>query len=272
MTEKKDNVTPIRGAEIIEHPSVRREGDPDWLTAANLVSGDFAEQVGGQPAALDGTIPDTPIPGLEESVELSRTARKPEGNETIRQVLEEARPRSRALTAIEREEQEAEAERRRIVLEQEMADLRFEAELKAKRVKPMSADSRGIQWTVLLGVVLIGAAAFAISYGAVYEVAGWTGWAQWQMILTPLLFDAGIIVFTFLSFIRMERGESTLWTFLLAEALTVASAFAQVIHTLDTSPRQDLELTVACVIATLPPLILSATSYFAGRTIFRKRK
>jgi len=139
--------------------------------------------------------------------------------------------------------------------------------------EPMRADKPWVRRLVLAGVVFIGIAAFAISFGAIYDVAGWTGWAPWQQILTPLLFDAGIVVFTFLSFIRLERGDAAWTTFLLAEALTVASSIIQVIHTLDTSPMEpsSIELYVACVIAAMPPLILSASSYLTGRTIFRKR-
>lgn len=301
MDDDKKNVTPIRP-----------ETDPSWLKTANQLRDDVEADTGTPTAldetiksydpVIDKVVkrvreilPDdrvyTDIPGLEESAELAKTAHPARGL-TVREALERARdgqnvpllnvfpgeepePRpakTRALTAIERAEQEAEAERRQIALDRELGDLRFEAEQNAKRVHPMSADTRPIQWAVLLGVALIGAAAFAISYGAVYEIAGWTGWDQWQMILTPLLLDAGIIVFTFLSFIRMERGTSALATFLLAEALTLLSSAAQVIHTLSTSPREGVELWVACAISALPPLILSASSYLAGRTIFRRPK
>lgn len=142
----------------------------------------------------------------------------------------------------------------------------------ARKARPISADTKRVQGFVLTGVVLIGAAAFAISYGALYEVAAWTGWEAWQSILTPILLDLGIIVFTFLSFIRMERHQSAVATFLLAETLTLLSAGANVLHTLDLSDREGPQLLVACAVAALPPLILSASSYLAGRTIFRVRK
>lgn len=171
------------------------------------------------------------------------------------------------------------AERAHRKIEQLNLDAQVEAERvrierarkwEAKRPDPMSADTRTIQWTVLLGVSLIGIAAFAISYGAVYELAAWTDWAQWQLILTPLLLDAGIVVFTFLSFIRIERKQNAALTFLLAELLTGISAAAQVIHTYFTSSSTGVQLIVACVVSVLPPLVLSACSYFAGRTLFRR--
>jgi hypothetical protein len=138
--------------------------------------------------------------------------------------------------------------------------------------RPMRADTPWVWNTTLITNSVIGLAAFAISFGAIFEVAEWTGWAMWQRVLTPLLFDAGIVVFTFLSFIRLERGESARATFFLAEVLTVISAVIQVIHTLHTTTSTDpVELGVACLIAAMPPLILSASSYFVGRTIFRKR-
>lgn len=138
--------------------------------------------------------------------------------------------------------------------------------------RPMRADTPWVWNTTLITNSVIGLAAFAISFGAIFEVAEWTGWAMWQRVLTPLLFDAGIVVFTFLSFIRLERGESARATFFLAEVLTVISAAIQVIHTLHTTTSTDpVELGVACLIAAMPPLILSASSYFVGRTIFRKR-
>lgn len=258
-TTSGDNVTPIRPG----HPS---QGEPDWLKTANQLGRDVADE--GTPAALDDDLE----PVLRESLEARGVPYPMAELIPSEKLLQRGQaPKSRALSAIERAEQEAEVERRQIALDRETARLQYEAKIDSKRVEPMSADTRGIQWTVLIGVTLIGAAAFAISYGAVYEVAGWTGWASWQMMLTPLLFDAGIIVFTFLSFIRMERGQSVTSTFALAELLTVLSSIAQVIHTLSISPRTGMELVVACVISAIPPLILSAASYLAGRTIFRMR-
>lgn len=154
-------------------------------------------------------------------------------------------------------------------LEAQRAEQEREIEEQAKQAKPMRANTVGFRRIVVIATALIALAAFAISYGAIYELAAWTGWAEWQLILTPLLLDAGIAVFTFLSFLRMDKGESAAPTFILAEALTLLSAIAQVIHTLGASPSTGNELIVACVIAALPPLVLSATSYFMGRTLFK---
>lgn len=156
-------------------------------------------------------------------------------------------------------------------LEAERAEQEREIAEQAKQAKPMRANTVGFRRVVVVSTGLIAIAAFAISYGAIYELAAWTGWAQWQLILTPLLLDAGIAVFTFLSFLRMDKGESAAPTFILAETLTVLSAAAQVIHTLDTSPTTGSQLAVACVIAALPPLVLSATSYFLGKTLFSRK-
>lgn len=138
------------------------------------------------------------------------------------------------------------------------------------RAKPLSADTKVFQNLILAGVVVIAGSAFAISYASLARVASWTGWDDWQTLLLPILLDLGIVVFTFLSFIRMERGE-TIWpTFLLAEALTVLSSVANVLETIDQSDRVGSQLVVACVIAALPPLILAGSSYLAGRTVFKR--
>lgn len=146
-----------------------------------------------------------------------------------------------------------------------------ELEEAAKQAKPMRANTVGFRRVVVAGTGLVAIAAFAISFGAIYELSAWTGWDQWQLILAPLLFDAGIVVFNFLSFIRMDKSESAVPTFLLAEVLTLLSSVAQVIHTLFTADVVGLQLLVACVIAALPPLVLSACSYLLGRTLFKRR-
>lgn len=154
----------------------------------------------------------------------------------------------------------------------EQAQLEADIAEQAKQAKPMRANTVGFRRAVVIGTALVAIAAFAISFGAIYELSAWTGWAQWQLLLAPLLFDAGIVVFNFLSFVRMDKGESALPTFLLAEALTVLSSVAQVIHTLYTSPETGPQLIVACVIAALPPLVLSGCSYYLGRTLFKRTK
>lgn len=151
---------------------------------------------------------------------------------------------------------------------------RLEADIaeEAKQAKPMRANTVGFRRVVLAGTGLIAVAAFAISFGAIFALSSWTGWDFWQLVLTPLLLDAGIVVFTFLSFIRLDKGEGAKATFLIAELLALLSVVAQVIHTYSTAPVVGVELAVACVIAALPPVILSLCSYFLGQTLFGRRK
>lgn len=154
----------------------------------------------------------------------------------------------------------------------EAAQIEAEIAEEAKQAKPMRANTVAFRRVVLAGTGLIAIAAFAISFGAIFELSAWTGWQLWQLVLTPLLLDAGIVVFTFLSFIRLDKGDSAWPTFILAEALASLSVAAQVIHTLETAPTVGIQLTVACIIAALPPLILSASSYLLGKTLFGRKK
>lgn len=149
------------------------------------------------------------------------------------------------------------------------AEARREAE--AKRAKPISADTKAVAYSTLAGVVLIGLAAFAISYGALVRAALWTGWDTWQAILLPLLLDLGIVVFTFLTFVRLERGERVWATILMAETLTGVSAFVNGLEAFFASPESGIRLWIAVGLASLPPLILAASSYLAGRTIFARK-
>lgn len=139
------------------------------------------------------------------------------------------------------------------------------------RAKPIPADTKPMQYTVLAGVGVIAVAAFAISYGALYRAALWTGWEDWQALLLPLLLDLGIVVFTFLTFIRMERGETILPTILLAETLTLISAFVNGTEAYFTSTETGIRLIIAVALAALPPLVLAGASYLAGRTIFERK-
>jgi hypothetical protein len=257
-----DNVTPIGRSK----PPILRETQPDWLEQANQLGRDVA----GADEATDtldadlrasleaqGVKPDEPREHLHIGQDYTFHGDKsdytiPATNHGANRIIMGGSPTSPAHPF--------------------RPIFRNPPVLESVEPEPMRADKPWVRRTILAGLVFIGLAAFAISFGAIYDVAGWTGWQPWQQLLTPLLFDAGIVVFTFLSFIRLEREQAAWSTFLLAEALTVASSVIQVIHTLDTSPMPagSVELWVACVIAAMPPLILSATSYLTGRTIFRR--
>lgn len=157
-------------------------------------------------------------------------------------------------------------------LAEEQAQLEADIAENAKQAKPMRANTVGFRRVVLAGTGLIAIAAFAISFGAIFALSSWTGWDLWQLVLTPLLLDAGIVVFTFLSFIRLDKAESAKPTFIIAETLALLSVVAQVIHTFSTAPVTGTQLVVACVISALPPLILSVCSFYLGQTLFGRKR
>lgn len=182
------------------------------------------------------------------------------------------KPRNRAgrKSDIERDQYARERLEAAHALKQTEARLAREAEFDENRMQPMSADTKGVNWAALVGIAIIGLGGFGIGFGAIYEVAAWTGYAPWQIALFPILFDVGIVVFTLLAFVRTEKGVKAWPAYLLAESLTLVSAVVQVTHVLVVSEREGPELVVACVMAAMPSLLLSACSYLAGRTIFRR--
>ncbi|MGM7670243.1 DUF2637 domain-containing protein [Microbacterium sp. A93] len=96
-----------------------------------------------------------------------------------------------------------------------------------RRINP--DDGRFIR-AVVAGVVVAGVVAFAISFTALYEVAGWLGLPPFMWWAVPVFIDLAILVYAASVLVHKARGERTLASWAALGTFTVLSVFANAAH------------------------------------------
>ena len=96
-----------------------------------------------------------------------------------------------------------------------------------RRINP--DDARFIR-LVVAGVVVAGVVAFAISFTALYEVAGWLGLPPFMWWAVPVFIDLAILVYAASVLVHKARGERTLASWAALGTFTALSVFANAAH------------------------------------------
>jgi hypothetical protein len=96
-----------------------------------------------------------------------------------------------------------------------------------RRIDP--DDGRFIR-LVVVGVALAGVVAFAISFTALYEVAGWLGLPPFMWWAVPVFIDLAILVYAASVLVHKARGERTLASWAALGTFTALSVFANAAH------------------------------------------
>lgn len=96
-----------------------------------------------------------------------------------------------------------------------------------RRIDP--DDGRFIR-LVVVGVLVAGVVAFAISFTALYEVAGWLGLPPFMWWAVPVFIDLAILVYAASVLVHKARGERTLASWSALGTFTALSVFANAAH------------------------------------------
>lgn len=96
-----------------------------------------------------------------------------------------------------------------------------------RRIDP--DDGRFIR-VVVAGVMVAGVVAFAISFTALYEVAGWLGLPPFMWWAVPVFIDLAILVYAASVLVHKARGERTLASWAALGTFTALSVFANAAH------------------------------------------
>ena len=96
-----------------------------------------------------------------------------------------------------------------------------------RRIDP--DDGRFIR-LVVVGVVVAGVVAFAISFTALYEVAAWLGLPPFMWWAVPVFIDLAILVYAASVLVHKARGERTLASWAALGTFTALSVFANAAH------------------------------------------
>ncbi len=101
---------------------------------------------------------------------------------------------------------------------------------RGKRPRRIDPDDGRFIRLVVVGVALAGVVAFAISFTALYEVAGWLGLPPFMWWAVPVFIDLAILVYAASVLVHKARGEQTLASWAALGTFTALSVFANAAH------------------------------------------
>lgn len=128
-----------------------------------------------------------------------------------------------------------------------------------KRARRFHADTPFVLGVLLFLVGALAAASFYVSFSGLYAAAEWAvGPNPPLQFAVPIMLDVAIVAFTLALFVERERGERVWGTWLAIATFALASATANILHTLDVTTAVNLgQLIVGAVISGGAPILLA---------------
>lgn len=128
-----------------------------------------------------------------------------------------------------------------------------------KRARRFHADTPFVLGVLLFLVAALAAASFYVSFSGLYAAAEWAvGVNPPLQFAVPIMLDVAIVAFTLALFVERERGEKVWGTWLAIAAFALASATANILHTLDVTTAVNLgQLIIGAVISGGAPILLA---------------
>lgn len=128
-----------------------------------------------------------------------------------------------------------------------------------KRARRFHADTPFVLGVLLFLVAALAAASFYVSFSGLYAAAEWAvGVNPPLQFAVPIMLDVAIVAFTLALFVERERGERVWATWLAIATFALASATANILHTLDVTTAVNLgQLIVGAVISGGAPILLA---------------
>lgn len=140
-----------------------------------------------------------------------------------------------------------------------------------KRARRFYADTPFVLGLLLFLVALLAAASFYVSFSGLYAAAAWAvGPNPPLQFAVPVMLDVAIVAFTLSLFVERERGDKVRWTWLAIAIFALASATANILHTLEVSTAINMgQLIVGAVISGGAPILLAFSTDKAAVKVFK---
>lgn len=140
-----------------------------------------------------------------------------------------------------------------------------------KRARRFHADTPFVLGLLLFLVALLAAASFYVSFSGLYAAAAWAvGPNPPLQFAVPVMLDVAIVAFTLSLFVERERGDKVRWTWLAIAIFALASATANILHTLEVSTAINMgQLIVGAVISGGAPILLAFSTDKAAVKVFK---
>lgn len=131
-------------------------------------------------------------------------------------------------------------------------------------------DTRGVQWTVVGLVGLLGLTSFAVSFRALHDVAAWAGIGPGLQWAVPVFIDGAILTYALAVLVHRSRGESVWPSWVSLAVFTAMSVAANAAHALAMPQGQWWQTLVGAALAALAPLgVFAATEQMARLVVLR---
>ncbi len=137
----------------------------------------------------------------------------------------------------------------------------------SSRIDP---DTRGVQWTVVGLVGLLGLTSFAVSFRALHDVAAWAGIGPGLQWAVPVFIDGAILTYALAVLVHRSRGESVWPSWISLAVFTAMSIAANAAHAVAAPQELWWQTWVGAALAALAPLgVFAATEQMARLVVLR---
>lgn len=137
----------------------------------------------------------------------------------------------------------------------------------SSRIDP---DTRGVQWTVVGLVGLLGLTSFLVSFRALHDVAAWAGIGPGLQWAVPVFIDGAILTYALAVLVHRSRGEAVWPSWVSLAVFTAMSVAANAAHAVAAPQEQWWQTLVGAALAALAPLgVFAATEQMARLVVLR---
>lgn len=138
------------------------------------------------------------------------------------------------------------------------------------RTSRIDPDTRGVQWTVVGLVGLLGLTSFAVSFRALHDVAAWAGIGPGLQWAVPVFIDGAILTYALAVLVHRSRGESVWPSWISLAVFTAMSVAANAAHAVAAPQEVWWQTWVGAALAALAPLgVFAATEQMARLVVLR---
>lgn len=131
-------------------------------------------------------------------------------------------------------------------------------------------DTRGVQWTVVGLVGLLGLTSFAVSFRVLHDVAAWAGIGPGLQWAVPVFIDGAILTYALAVLVHRSRGESVWPSWISLATFTAMSVAANAAHAVAAPQELWWQTWVGAALAALAPLgVFAATEQMARLVVLR---
>lgn len=152
--------------------------------------------------------------------------------------------------------------------------MRMRGEESYKKARRFHADVPAVMALLLFLIALIAAASFYVSFSGLYSAAEWAvGINPPLQFAVPIMLDASVVAYSFSLFIKREREEKVLGTWVAIAVFATISATANVLHTLAVSTAvTQSELVIGSIVSGGAPVLLAFAVETIAKLVFKPVK